>query len=440
MYKKKFFLYKLVVTEVPYLCKKYKVMKNIKTDNILLCVLLGVAGMITSCQNEHSVYNPDNIQHTSELKIPNGFDWATTRSVSFTISSPVATTALLYLDKACTADQLIASVPVSAESMNLVLDIPTTNQELYVRYPLQDGKNEVMTVALPVVKSRAAENVVIKLPENAYTVLSEKGKLLSCLNKGTVMFEDNWPNKGDYDFNDFVMGYDIVTDVYMGTDLSEGEGVTVSVQFRAIGGNLGYRPGLQLDKILAKYIDKTDLPITVGGITVDLQNPGADEPAVFVFEGTNTLKGTDKSQFYNTEAENIVPASKMVTVTFHLDICSYKSLEKSQALLATAQSATHNFFLQLDKNGGKEIHLRGYNPSSLYGNYTKDAEGLMNPQIPYYSNDGFVWGVKVPANGSHAQETIDVISAYPRFREWVTSGGLVNGNWFKYPELDKIIQ
>lgn len=70
MYKKKFFLYKLVVTEVPYLCKKYKVMKNIKTDNILLCVLLGVAGMITSCQNEHSVYNPDNIQHTSELKIP----------------------------------------------------------------------------------------------------------------------------------------------------------------------------------------------------------------------------------------------------------------------------------------------------------------------------------------------------------------------------------
>lgn len=413
-------------------------MKKIKTDNILLYVLLGVAGMTVSCQNDHSVYDPDNIQHTSELKIPNGFDWSTTRSVSFMISSPVATTALLYLDKACTADQLIASVPVSAESMNLVLDIPTASQELYVRYPIQDGKNEVMTVALPVVKSRTATNVVVKLPENAYTVGSANEQLVSCFNEGSVMFEDNWPNKGDYDFNDFVIGYRIETNYFIGTERTDKEGVTVSVQFRAIGGNLGYRPGLQLDNIPAKYIDKTDLPKTVGGITVDLQNPGSDKPAVFVFEGTNTLKGAN-GQFYNTEAGSTVPAGEMITVTFRLDICSYNSLGKNKALQATALSITHNFFLQLDKNGGKEIHLRGYNPSSLYKNYTEDAKGLMNPQIPYYSSDGFVWGVKVPANGSHAKETIDVILAFPQFREWVTSGGLVNDNWFKHPELDKII-
>lgn len=415
-------------------------MKKIKTENVLLYVLVGIAGMVVSCQNDNKVYDPNNTQRTAELKIPDGFDWATTRSVSFVMSSPVATTAFLYTGKECATDQLVASVPVADESVNLTLDIPADNRELYVRYPMKDGKDGVMTVALPVVNSRAAADVIVKLPENAHSEISQEEKLMSCYNEGLVMFEDNWPELGDYDFNDFVVGYKIVTDVFMGTANTEGEGVTVSVQFRAIGGNLAYRPGLQLDKILSKYIDKTDLPKTVGGITVSLQNPGADEPAVFVFEGTNILKGADGHQFYNTEAENGVPANKMVTVTFRLDINSYKSLEKNGALHATMQSTTHNFFLQLDQNGGKEIHLRGYQPTSFYKNYAENAKDLMDSQIPYYSKDGFVWGIKVPTSIPHATEGTDMMLAFPKFKEWVTSGGLVNDNWYRYWENNKVVQ
>lgn len=73
------------------------------------------------------------------------------------------------------------------------------------------------------------------------------------------MMEDNWPATGDYDFNDFVIGYRTQATFFDGHGGSkedyEQDGLEIKITFRAMGGYLPYRLGLQLDKTHARYID-----------------------------------------------------------------------------------------------------------------------------------------------------------------------------------------
>ena len=68
-----------------------------------------------------------------------------------------------------------------------------------------------------------------------------------------------------------------------------------------MGGYLPYRLGLQLDKTHARYIDDV---IEIEGndlVKMELQNPGEDAPAIFIFTGTEQLrKQNNGGTFYNT--------------------------------------------------------------------------------------------------------------------------------------------
>ena len=67
--------------------------------------------------------------------------------------------------------------------------------------------------------------------------------------EATLMMEDNWPATGDYDFNDFVIGYRTQATFFDGHGGSEKEnyeqdGLEIKITFRAMGGYLPYRLGL----------------------------------------------------------------------------------------------------------------------------------------------------------------------------------------------------
>ena len=91
-----------------------------------------------------------------------------------------------------------------------------------------------------------------------------------------------------------------------------------------------------------------------------------------------------------------------------------------------------NFFIKV--NGGKEIHMRGYAPTSAYkaeyealvaGDTTLDAN-------VYYSNTkGSTWGVKLPVGTRHAYERVPFREAYPDFTKWVDSKGVSNQKWYE---------
>ena len=124
---------------------------------------LSVITLLTSCEKDHGVYDPDKVKHTSDLAVPKGFDWQMTASANYTISAPIETVASIFTDENCNEEQLIAQVPVSATPDEIMLEYPASTQTLYVQFPVQNGKKEVMPVSVNQTKATQA----IKLPEDA---------------------------------------------------------------------------------------------------------------------------------------------------------------------------------------------------------------------------------------------------------------------------------
>ena len=62
--------------------------------------LAGLMCLLTSCVEDDKDLSVPTV-HTTDLVIPDGFDWSTTRNVTLATNAPHATSASIYLDEAC---------------------------------------------------------------------------------------------------------------------------------------------------------------------------------------------------------------------------------------------------------------------------------------------------------------------------------------------------
>ena len=161
--------------------------------------------------------------------------------------------------------------------------------------------------------------------------------------------------------------------------------------------------------------------------TVELITEGTDR-AIFVFDWPN-LRGSNGGRFYNTEQEYKVSIAALNEneVSFMIYLDEGKKTETN------FQSESFNFYLQKEGDG-KEIHMMGYAPTPSFENeydkISKENSNILDLNYYYRTNDGFVWGLKVPDAISHAKEGVDFCEAYKKFGEWVTSGGEKWSTWY----------
>lgn len=402
---------------------------SIKTIFKSLLALTTVFALASCAEND--VFNPDKAQNTSSLKVPANFDWTTTRTVTTGISSPVNTQVSIYSGKECKDNQLLAEVGVSKEkATEISLDLPTSCEAYYIQYPTADG-TDVMEVKLT--STRAVDYTVV-LPENAEIGKGDEDKNKDNTDiyyfpakntNGTIMFEDLFPEKGDYDFNDFVVGYNICTSLTRGDDNGDeisNDGITIKLQIRAIGGLKPYRLGFELSGLPTKYVRGNFEITSDGGISMELLDQEDDAPAIFVVTGTNSLKD---GSYYNTEERS---GTSMPEITCEIVRNDFNDLTAYSYFQRQTNSYSFNFFIQ-NTQSNEEIHLKGYNVTAL----------ATNDNTNFSTSDNFVWGMKVPVLIPHAIEKVDFTEAYPDFAGWVQSGGTNNTKWYNNYNSDKVI-
>lgn len=391
------------------------------TPNLLSAAAL-LLTLAASCSS-NDVFDPDKQQsgQTAELKVPASFSWATTRSVALSISTPTTTAVTLYADEQ--GKQLLAEAVVSKESpTTLNLDLPISQKELYLQCSVKGAKKMLKQTLTATTRA----NTSITLPEevdwyNSDIGASSKGDITMYMPAkgqfGTLLFEDMYPAKGDYDMNDFVAGYYIAPFYSVGIKKTYYEGTDLQLQIRAIGGSHPYRLCVELSSLLTSdIVDATGTYYTTSttnpDITLELLSSG-NQPVVFAINGTEKLK---EGNFFNTEE----PTSKQLpTVTLSILRNLYNHLEFVMRYNGLSKSENYNFFLQ-NKHSKQEIHLKGYSTTSLASN---------NDQL-FATPDNFVWGIKVPTLIAHPLERTDISKAYPRFTQWVTSGGTAETDWY----------
>lgn len=226
----------------------------------------------------------------------------------------------------------------------------------------------------------------------------------------TIIFEDLWPLKGDYDMNDVVMkySYNLVTDAH-----NYVVQVISADTLVATGGT-------------SKNAYCIEFPIPTGwvsSISSGSQETGQKNAVFMLFKNMR-----DEMTSWNTVPGIPKSAPKMYRIDFRID-------PVNQVKLTDFTVAKINPFLVNYKGTSRrEVHLPGKQPSTLadrsvFG--TGDDASKLNSATTYVTANGLPWAITLPTgNFEYAAETIDISTAYVHFSDWAVSGGGPFIDWF----------
>ena len=237
-------------------------------------------------------------------------------------------------------------------------------------------------------------------------------------------YEDNYPVKSDYDFNDLVIGYRV------GYGMT-GQQVTSLIVYGymiARGSSFTHDWHLHIG-----------LPDTASGTgTLNLFKPDSTEqesgyPQTFsqagsfdkrLLQGTKTLMNSPSSEFANTETNVDLVKGHKFSVAFDFD---------APIELSSISLPPYDPYLFVQSTG-YEIHLPEH--ASRLGTSVNNAEaagGFKNEQ-------GYPFAIIIPEDWEPPLEREDLGGAYSTFLGFVTSNGEQQDNWYTVPSQNKIKQ
>lgn len=241
---------------------------------------------------------------------------------------------------------------------------------------------------------------------------------------GTFAFEDNWPNFGDYDFNDAVIDYQFNQILNASNEV-----ISMNSRFKIRALGAGYRNGFGFSSDL--------LPSDVQSVTssgqnifenyIQLNSNGTEsnqDKAVFIV--CDNLHGLfSGSGFINT----VMGYNYENPVEIALDIVF--NAPKTTSEIGTLPL---NPFLIVSGNRGREIHLPSYKPTdlvdaSLFGTLDDNSD-LLNSEY-YKSKTDLPWAIHLPESFDYPKEKSDVRNGYLRFNDWAQSSGFSYMDWFR---------
>ncbi len=239
---------------------------------------------------------------------------------------------------------------------------------------------------------------------------------------GSLAYEDMWPSRGDYDFNDVVVDYNT-------TIVKNASGLVVDVntnyRFRAAGAS--YRN--------AFAVQFNTSPSNVESVS------GSRLTAGFFSLGTNGVESNqtwavipvvdDLSSLFNGAAiVNTQPgATKYPSVTVPVNVTFKSAID-----LSTLGAAPYNPFIVVNKERGKEVHLPGKKPTDLV-DMKKLGTGIdltsFSSNRFYVANQSYPWALHIPVLFEYPIEQKSIDKVFYNFGKWVTSGGTLFPAWYQ---------
>lgn len=255
-----------------------------------------------------------------------------------------------------------------------------------------------------------------------------------------LAFEDNWPEKGDYDFNDVVIRLDSSLIL---TSENAVKQLRIEGELKAMGASYHNGFAIRLPGITDDDIDQSLIRFDINGQSFDqvLLESGTNHSVLKISEDLWQHVRPDSScWFYRTQpgCHSSSTFSFRVTIPF-IDAVAYGDFPQAPFdpfIFATPDTFHGDSFAE-DPGRGLEIHLKNQAPTALAnGSYFGMAEDASDPGAGFYyqTENGLPWGIAINAdlseNWHHPLEWVDIIRAYPEFADYATSEGTLNPDWF----------
>lgn len=252
--------------------------------------------------------------------------------------------------------------------------------------------------------------------------------------QGTLAYEDLWPGKGDYDFNDLVIDYD-----FQITKNSQEivQDITATFTVKAFGASLHNGFGFTLPNVLPGDI------VSVTGYDVE-------NTTVFTLAANGTESGQSNATFIVfDDARRVMPQTtggigvntqlaydyfEPVTVTLEIDFVD------NAVTYSDLDIGSFNPFIivntVIEGNPGErglEVHLPGYEPSDKFvESYFGQDEDASDPGAGEYfvTDNNLPWAINIAEGFDWVIEIQDITGAYNHFAEWAQSGGINYPDWY----------
>lgn len=240
----------------------------------------------------------------------------------------------------------------------------------------------------------------------------------------TIAFEDNWPNKGDYDMNDLVLNYR-----YTYVTNAQNQVVTIQTDYNVAAAGASFKNGFGLQLPIPASAVRSVTGEVIKGNYISLASNGVESgqtnAVVIPFDNTDDLiNNPDGAFFVNT----LTSKSKVTGTTASVLITLTSPIAQS-----ALTPSSFNPFLISNQRRAYEVHLPGYTPTNkantqLFG--TGDDSSVPGSGRYYLSADNWPWAINFSDQFIYPLETISINIAYPNFLTWASSGGTLFTDWY----------
>lgn len=242
---------------------------------------------------------------------------------------------------------------------------------------------------------------------------------------GSLIFEDLWPYKGDYDMNDAVIDYQfkVITN-------ARNQVVDIQPKFylRAAGAAFKNGFGFQFDGILPEMIGSvTGYNLKFGYVKLnDNGTESSQANAVIIVwdNADNLIHFAGPSPMFNTLPDYPAGYSDSVFINIH-----FKEPQDQYIL----KDPPYNPFLIKNMDRGVEIHMPDFIPTSLANPlYFSSGEDDSDPaEGRYYKTvNNLLWATNISEKYDYTYETIAILYGYNNFAEWCQASGNSYPDWY----------
>ena len=296
---------------------------------------------------------------------------------------------------------------------------------------------------LPVLKGSDKDSDGVKDEDDAYPDDKERAfnSYLPTESFNTLMFEDLWPGKGDFDFNDLVVDYQMKMVSNAKNELVD---LAFTYKVKAIGAAFKNGLGVELRGIKPSQVFSVkgnSLKNGIHKIAANGLEEGTESLTFIAFDNAFDLLPYAGGGVTGVNTTVGAPAQKIRTETVVINFLQDgKSANGTPVMAKEITMDQFNPFMIVNQKRGIEIHLPDMPPTaladkSLFG--TKEDASSEGSGRWYKTKNNFLpWALNVSMEVPYPIEKVSLEKAYPYFAKWAQSNGSEYADWYieKYRE------
>ena len=243
---------------------------------------------------------------------------------------------------------------------------------------------------------------------------------------GTIAFEDLWPSKGDYDFNDMVVDYNF-------NEITNGQNQAVQIKakiiLKAIGASYQNGFGFQLPISPSLISSVTGTSIKESYIVRNANGTEASQSKAVIICYDNAFNelpypgGGAVGVNTTVGAPYVTPDTLKITINL-----------TSPVNLSTLGTPPYNPFMIINEDRTKEVHLIDNKPTDLANTSflgtgqddSKPAQGRF-----YVTKNNLPYAIDIAGPFDYPKEKVVVTQAHLKFFTWGQSSGMDYYDWYK---------